>query len=121
MLARDRQQLAAGDPERIVPAHLLAAQPHDARALRILDPAEPELAAVAQEHAVHRVVLAHPDAHQLAVARAGTEVATNRAVGADRGRLLQVPYPGAVAEQLVGEDAGGAELDQVSRERALER
>ena len=55
------------------------------------------------------------------MARSGAEVAADRAVRTDRRRLLQVPHPRAIAEQLVGEDAGRAQLDQVARERTLER
>src|SRR5690349_14329313 len=40
---------------------------------------------------------------------------------ADRRRLLQIPYARAIAEELVGEDAGRAQLAEVARERALQR
>src|SRR5439155_6719618 len=121
VLARDREQRSAREPERVLPAHGLAAHPDLAWALGIHDEAVPELAAVAKEHAVHGGVLVHPHALELAVAGAGAHRAADRAVRAHRVRDLEVPHPRAVAEQLVGEHPGGAELDQVAGERALER
>src|SRR4029453_19174767 len=120
-LARDREQAPRGDPERVVPRAGVAVEAHLARAPRVLDVTVAELAAVAQEHAVHRRVVADPHPLQLAVARARQDVAAPRAVGADRRREAQVPDAAAVAEQLVGEHAGGTHLDKVAGERALER
>ena len=94
---------------------------------RLPDPAFPvhELvtvaAPIAQEIAVHLAVVAGPDPAEPAVALAGNGVAPQAAVRADRGRGGEVPLPGVVPLQgLVGEDSGGADLDQVPAELTLE-
>src|SRR5213075_1324011 len=73
------------------------------------------------EDAVYRGVVAHAHALELAMARAGMQVAADRAVRADRRADLEIPDAAAVAERLVGEHAGRAELDEVPGERAFER
>lgn len=77
---------------------------------------------VAQKIAVHVAVVAVHDPAQLAVAFARRGIAAQAAMHADRRRGLQIPFPGiAVAERLVGEDAGRADFDQVAAEFVFER
>src|SRR6185369_8543235 len=81
-----------------------------------------EAAPVAQEVAVDLVMVAVADATELAVTLAGDRVAADGAVHAYRRRRLQIPLARVVPlECLVVEDAGRADLDEVSRELVLER
>src|SRR5207237_3376197 len=114
-------QPRAREAQRLVPRDIDMAEARRARTLGILGVEVSELAAVAQEHAVHRGVVAHPYALELAVPRSGVQVAAHRAVRADGRADLEIPDAAAVAERLVGEHAGGAELDEVPGERAFER
>ena len=78
-------------------------------------------AAVAEEVAVHLVVVAVDDAAQRPIALAGIGVAAESAVYTDRRSKLLVPFAGVVVFQsLIGENAGGADFDQVSAELVLE-
>ncbi len=66
---------------------------------------------------IHRTVVAVFDAPQFAVALAGADVATHRALLADTGGELHVPL--AVVARgvgLVGEHPGGTDLDQIAGE-----
>ena len=88
---------------------------------RVVHIASAEAAPVADEVAIEFAVVAVDDAAQFAVALAGCDVAANAAAGADRGRGLQIPLAGVVfAEDLVGENPGGANLDEIAAELAFE-
>src|SRR5579883_2816065 len=99
----------------------LAAQTRLADALPAVDEFVAVAAAVAEEVAVDGVVVAVHDAAHGAVALTGGRVAAEAAMHADGGRHLQVPFARVVAlEGGVGEDAGGADLDEVAGELAFE-
>ncbi len=90
--------------------------------VRRVDELEPEAAAVAEEHLVDVAVEAPLHAAQLAVARRQRGGAAEAAVRAHRRRRLQVPLARVAArEGLVVEHAGGADLDEVAAELALQR
>ena len=96
--------------------------PGRAHPLRRVHELEPEAAAVAEEHLVDVAVEAPLHAAQLAVARRERRRAAEAAVRAHRRRRLQVPLARVAArERLVVEHAGGAHLDEVAAELALER
>jgi hypothetical protein len=86
-----------------------------------IDEARTVATAIAEEVAVDRGVEAVVHALELAVALAGQGIAAPGAAGAHRGRGLQIPLARVVVDQgLVGEHAGGADLDEVAGELALE-
>ena len=95
--------------------------PGRAHPLRRVHELEPEAAAVAEEHLVDVAVEAPLHAAQLAVARRERRRAAEAAVRAHRRRRLQVPLARVAArERLVVEHAGGADLDEVAAELALQ-
>ncbi len=78
-------------------------------------------AAVTEEVAVNLTVVAVFDAANLAVAFPGADVATDRALVADAGGILQVPLSGVVIGMtLVGEHPSGADFGEVAGERAFQ-
>src|SRR5690606_26254413 len=80
-----------------------------------------EAATVTDEVAVDLVVVTVHHAAQGAVALAGSDVAADAAAGADGRRGLQVPLAHiALAEGLVGEDAGRADLGEVAGKFAFQ-
>ena len=115
---------SASPPSRPPPPGPAAARRHPRRPhpLRRVDELEAEAAAVAEEHLVDVAVEAPLHAAQLAVARRQRRRAAEAAVRAHRRRRLQVPLARVPArERLVVEHAGGADLDEVAAELALER
>ena len=77
--------------------------------------------AVAQEVAVHFVVVAVDDAAQGPVALAGIGVAAESAVHANRGSELLVPLASVMVLQgLIGEHSGRTDFDQVAAEFILQ-
>src|SRR5580700_4958802 len=89
--------------------------------LRAVDELIAKSAAVAQEVAVHLVVVAIDHAAQSSIALAGVRVAAESAVHANRRRKLLVPLARVMMFQsLIGEYSGGADLDQVTAELVLE-
>ena len=76
---------------------------------------------VTEEVAVHFRVVAVVDALQVAVAFARKDIAPDGTAGADRRGRLEVPLARVLlGERAVGEHPGGADLDQVPGELALE-
>ena len=108
---------ALGGQHRRPPRHARGAHP-----LGSVDVGVAEAPAVAEPHLVDVAVVAARDAAQLAVPRPGVHVAAQPAVLAHGRRRLQVPLARVVPRQrLVGEHAGGADLDEVAAELALQR
>ena len=91
------------------------------RTVFAVDEAGAETAAIAEEIVVDLAVKTVLDALEHALTRTGAGVAAQRAMGADAGGILHVPFTVVVgAQRLVGEHAGGADLHQVARELAVE-
>ena len=91
------------------------------RTVLAVDEAGAEAAAVTKEIMVDLAVVAVLDPLEDALARARAGVAAQRAVAADTGGVLHVPLAGVGrAQRLVGKHAGGADLDQIAREFAVE-
>ena len=79
-----------------------------------------EAAAIAEEVAIHLVVITIHDAAKRAVAFAGSGVATQPAMHTDGRRHLEVPLARVVAfEGGIREYSGRADLDQIAAELAF--
>ncbi len=90
-------------------------------AVRRVDEVRAIAAAVADEVAVDRVVVAVEHAAQPPFARVRPDVAAQAAMRADRRRAGQVPLAHVVPrERLVGEHAGRADLGQIAGEGAFQ-
>ena len=118
-VARDLAQL----PLRRFRVEFIArAVERSCKACGVVHIARAETAAVANEIAVQLAMIAIDDAAQFPVALARRDVAAHAAAVADRRRGLQVPFARVVlAENLVGEDPGRTNLDQVAAEFAFQR
>src|SRR5690606_21523176 len=93
-----------------------------ARAVRAIDEAVAEAAAVAEEVVVDLAVVAVLDAADFPVAFAGADVAAGRAAVADAGCVLHVPLAGvALGVGSVGKYPGRADLGEVAGELAVQR
>ena len=93
-----------------------------AETLRVVHITGAETPPVTEEIPVHLAVVTVDDAAQAAVALPRRGVAAHRAARAHRRRRLQIPLAGVLlAEHLVGENPGGADLHQIAAELALQR
>jgi hypothetical protein len=89
---------------------------------RAVDEIIAEAAAVAEEVAVHPLVVPVADALQPAVPLARDDVAAEAAVDADRRGLPEIPFADkGLPFRFVREHAGGADLHQVAAEGVLQR
>ncbi len=87
----------------------------------VIDEAESEAAAVAQEVAVDLPVVAIVRALESTVTLTRKRIAAHGTSGTDRRCRLEIPLAGVRgAERLVSKDAGGADFHQVAGKRAFE-
>ena len=86
-----------------------------------VDIAVAETAPVTEEVTIHFAVVTVLDAADIAVALTGADVAADRALVADAGGKLQIPFAGvALGMGLVGEHPGGADFGEVAGKLVLQ-